>query len=253
MPTERRIDDVAELAAILLAEFRQGTPLHEAVQDASSAADATDIRTTFRIDVFGEGRDLRGIIATLDAIQLAIDAAAVAVLYDREIPQHTEVELLYSFLQSFASRSIVSLEILDLQAGSFAGRLTAVFKEPLPRRITLSIANLGAVTLAVILPPVGVPLTIVVTATSSAGEIAGAIQDHRAAKEAATVRTEQEGAIAELQKQAKAGRERDDALRGQISGLDARLTALQERIVDTEAVREARPREVAFHEVPAAA
>jgi hypothetical protein len=226
VPTERRIDDVAELAAILLAEFRQGTPLHKAVQDGSSVEDATVDRTTFRIDVVGEGRDLRGIIATLDTIQLAIDAAAVAVLYDRDIPEHTEVELLDYVLRSLASRPIVSLEILELRDGSFVCKVTAVFKEPLPRRITLSIATLGAATLAIILPPVGLPLTIV-TAMSGAGEFVGAIQDHRAAKEAATVRTEQEKVIAELQKQAKADREREADLQRQIGRLDARLTALQ--------------------------
>lgn len=130
VPTEQRAEDIVLFAAILLGEYRQGTPLHD-IPQAVEDAEAED-GTTFVVEVDAAGNSLSGLLATFGAVQLAVDAAWVAVQYDRVASPEP---LDYEFLQELANGPNLSLEIVELSAGTFKGFFKARFPGPVSRAV----------------------------------------------------------------------------------------------------------------------
>jgi hypothetical protein len=122
-PVPARVEAVVTIAAVLLSEYQQGTPFHDLSQRGGEVRDDT----TFVVEVDAAGSSLRGLVATLDGVALAVDAAAVAVFYDREIPGHAAQESLnYDLLRTLAYDPPVSLQIVELSGGSFGGNCNPI-------------------------------------------------------------------------------------------------------------------------------
>lgn len=174
MPSAQHVNQVVDMAKLLLGEYRQGTPFHDLAR--REAEDYDD--TTFVIEIDAAGSSLRGLIATLDGVALAVDAAAVAVQYDQEIQGRAEGDWNDDYLQKLASEPLVSLEIIELANGSFKIKLKSRIRSPITRASVVALATVTTVTLAIIFPPLGVP-ALVVSGVASVVEVGGAIQEHR--------------------------------------------------------------------------
>ena len=227
MPTDTRVADIVNLAAMLRDEYSPGTALRNLIErEAENANQASDeLEATFFVELAAQGNDLRSLIASFDAIQLAVDAAAATVFYD-SLPGTSDGDSDEWMLELLARSPFVSLEIVALDDGSFGGKVKAVFLNPVPRRIVIAVAVLATVAVNIILPPVIVPL-LVVTGIGAVSEIATAIQDHR---------TEQQ-----RERHDEAAAEREAALRAQVAGQEQRIRALENRpVVDVQAITDAR-------------
>jgi hypothetical protein len=227
MPTDTRVADIVNLAAMLRDEYAPGTALRNLIElegyDSERAGD--EVEATFFVELAAQGNDLRSLIASFDAIQFAVDAAAATVFYD-SLPGTRDGDSDESVLEVLARSPFVSLEIVALADGSFGGRVKAVFLNPVPRRIVIAVAVIATVAINIILPPVIVPL-LVVTGIGAVSEIAVAIQDHRAQQE--------------RKRLDEAAAERETALRAQLAQQDERIRALENRpVVDVQAITEAR-------------
>ena len=150
MPTDQRVDEIVDLATILLSEYRQGTALHDLPQRDGDLEIRGD--TTLVIEVNAGGNGLAGLVAALDAVQLAVDAAAVAVFYDREIPDRASQQLSYDFLRNLVREQNVSLEIVALAGGSFGVKFRAQFRNPVTRATAIAVAVVSTAALNIILP-----------------------------------------------------------------------------------------------------
>jgi len=239
MPTPRQIDDVVDLASLLLTEYRGGTALRESI--LSSAGSDQSLRNTgFRVEAQGSGSDLRGVLATLDAIQFAFDAAAVAVLYDLQVPDRTSAALNQVFLRDLATRPRVSLQIIELRGGSWKTVVKAVAEPSLPRTVILSIATLGAAAVAVVIPPLGVPLTVM-TGVGAAAGISDAIKAHAKANKLEAEVKDLKANQRKLQGEQKELRGEVVEVREQLKNIQAKAPELLARAVDATAIQESRP------------
>lgn len=273
MPTDQRVDEIVDLATILLSEYRQGTALHDLPQRDGDLEIRGD--TTLVIEVDAAGNGLAGLVAALDAVQLAVDAAAVAVFYDREIPDHASQQLNYDFLRNLVREQNVSLEIVALAGGSFAVKFRAQFRNPVTRAAAIAVAVVSTAALNIIFPPLVVPALVVGGVTSVVG-VAGAIQDRRAEKRRqqreALERQRQSEKEAALQRKIEADqraleahertlqdlqreldelkqsdterREKIEEMRAQLERLEERYDAREAPVVDLEAARQAQIRRI---------
>jgi hypothetical protein len=257
----QRVNEVVAIAKLLLSEYRQGTPFHDLPQRDAEGYDDT----TFVIEIDASGDTLRGLVATLDGVALAVDAAAVAVQYDQEIPGHAEREWNDDYLQRLASEPLVSLEIIELVNGSFKIRLKSLIRNPITRASVIALATVATVSLAIIFPPVGVP-ALVVTGIASVAEVGGVIQEQRD-KEADRRRQDevdkalrqriddQEKKISELRDTGKKTSQSLDDLKGQFTRLQEQYDDRKTPAADPSDIREAQiiSIEVRVEEPPQAA
>jgi len=273
VPTDQRVDEIVDLATILLSEYRQGTALHDLPQRDGDLEIRGD--TTLVIEVDAAGNGLAGLVAALDAVQLAVDAAAVAVFYDREIPDHASQQLSYDFLRNLVREQNVSLEIVALAGGSFGVKFRAQFRNPVTRATAIAVAVVSTAAVNIIFPPLVVP-TLVVGGVTSVVAVAGAIQDQRAEKrrrqrealerqrqsekDAALRRAIEaderaleahEGTLEDLQRELDERKRSDRELREKIEEMRAQFERLEERyaargapVVDLEAARQAQIRRI---------
>ena len=222
VPTEQRAEDIVLFAAILLGEYRQGTPLHD-IPQAVEDGDAED-GTTFVVEVDAAGSSLSGLLATFGAVQLAVDAAWVAVQYDRVASPEP---LDYEFLQELANGPNLSLEIVELSAGTFKGFFKARFPGPVSRAVVTAVAVLSGAAVSFIFPAAVIPTVILSGVIPSMVSLAGAAHDQRATKRQAELNAELQRQINELRTEAQ-----DHQARGKLP------------TVDNDAVREADVRSV---------
>jgi hypothetical protein len=239
VPTEQRVQDIAALAATLLTEYHQGTPLHD-VRQFIDDADVED-GTTFVVEVDAAGSSLSGLLATFGAVQLAVDAAWVAVQYDG-IAFHPGGEALdYEFVRGLANGPELSLEIVELSAGTFKGKFKARFPGPVTRAAVTGVAWLSATALHIMFPPAVLP-TVILGGVGPAMALASAIHDRRAKKQAEQEQAEKDRRAQE--EQAEKDR-RLDRMQCQLDRLEAAAAqAGQLGTVDNDAVREADLRSV---------
>lgn len=223
VPTEQRADDIALFAAILLGEYRQGTPLHD-IPQAVEDADAED-GTTFVVEVDAAGSSLSGLLATFGAVQLAVDAAWVAVQYDDRIASREDLD--WEFLQELANGPNLSLEIVELSAGTFKGFFKARFPGPVSRAVVTAVAMLSGAAVSFIFPAAVIPTVILGTVIPSMVSLAGAAHDQRATKHQAELIAQLQRQINELRTEAQ-----DHQARGKLP------------TVDNDAVREADVRSI---------
>ena len=222
VPTEQRAKDIVLFAKILLGEYHQRTPLHD-IPQAVEDADAED-SDTFVVEVDAAGSSLSGLLAAFDAVQIAVDAAWVAVQYDNRIASREQWD--DEFLRQLANGPNLSLEIVELSAGSFKGIFKARFPGPVSRAVVIAVAMLSGAAVPFIfpaevevIPTVNLGTAIIQTAVL----VAGAVHDHGASRRQKAKRD------AELQRQIV---ERDTELRRLIAERDAEL---QRQIAERDA------------------
>lgn len=157
---ERRVGDIVDLASIVLAEYQPGMPLYQAVEDSIDPdVRELDADTTFLIEVEASGNDLRGLLATLDTIQLSVDAAA-AVFYAHEFRGHDWPILNTDFLRNLAEGPNVTLEIVELADGSFKSTVKAVFKSRVTYATVSAVAIVSTAVVNILFPPLIAPTLI---------------------------------------------------------------------------------------------
>lgn len=239
MPTPRVVDEIADLAQILLSEYRTGTPLHDLSQQQESD-DQPDDGTTFVVEVAAAGNQLSGLVATLDAIELAVEAATVAVLYDGVFPDRTSDELDGDLLRRIASEPVVSLQIIYLANGSFRGAFRAVFGNAVPRNSIAAVATLSGIALHVMFPPLLVPTAILGGVGPVIG-VVGALYDRRAKQQAQIKSEAMERELARLREANAENAAKLEELSSQLNRIEHRYDAKTRRapVVDAAAVRNA--------------
>jgi hypothetical protein len=148
--------DVAELAAALLGvgtpegtvAYRPDHPFFDILQSNEGFDEIT-------IDISGKTSSLRQAIAALDAVQLAVDAAAATVEYRVLYGDDANEDAVRGRLRALAPDPVWELQIIELSSGSFRAKLKAVVSSPAARRKALAVAGLAAAVLTAIIPPAG--------------------------------------------------------------------------------------------------
>jgi hypothetical protein len=224
--TYRRATEVAQLASVLLSEYVPGTPLHELLRQGEVYQDPTDSgETVFTIWVNAAASDVAGMVASVDAIQLAFDAACVVVAYDQSYPDRTDELPTFAALLDFAFSPIGSLQIYDLYSGSWGAKLVALYRDGVTRSAIGTVAPLTLLALHVACPLMVIPTTVALGA-SAAGGLAGlgsAILDRQLKKKEEKARAA--AAEAERKKREADDQRRDrerDELQDQLRRLDDR-------------------------------
>ncbi|HET9732109.1 MAG TPA: hypothetical protein VFP54_05485 [Acidimicrobiales bacterium] len=255
MPIERRIGDVVDLASIVLAEYQPGMPLYEAIE-GSVDADVRELGAdaTFIIEVEAGGKDLRGLLAALDTIQLAVDAASAAVFYANEFRGHDWPNLNSDFLRTLAGQPNVTLEIVELADGSFKSTVKAVFRSRVTYATVSAVAIVSTAVINILFPPLIAP-TLIVGSVVATGGIGGAIFADRAEKA-------QKAEIGELKQAVAKATEDSEALKSKVEELQSALARLDRMVtasvqgepvkVDSQAIKDAQIRKLAIRSVDAA-
>jgi hypothetical protein len=148
--------DVVALARTLLGlDFPEGNAVAYHPGTLTFSLLETEEFDELTIDVSGQTSSLREALASLDALQLAFDAAAVTVDYRFAYPvDQVDEEMVRDRLRRLAAEPTWELHILELNSeGSFRAKLRAVIKSPWPHRV-LAVAILGAAVFAFFVPPV---------------------------------------------------------------------------------------------------
>jgi len=253
--TERQVDDVVSFASILLGEYQAGSALHEVVDQALAEAGADyPFEGTFTVDVEAEGRDLAGLLAVFGGVKLAFEAAAVAAMYDGELPDHTPDSLDYGFLRKLAVEQHLTLEIIELSSGSFRGKLRAIFTSPVTYAIIAGAAAIATAAIAVAFPAVAIPGLIITIGASLLG-VAGAILTQRAAtaeqqgnaEDVERLRQqlqETQNQLGQAQRDGARDHELIQGLLATIDRLEEKIAALATTVVDLKAAAEARPQRI---------
>jgi hypothetical protein len=215
VPSARRQTEIARLAAVLLTEYHEGTELYNVLQgvDGDVPVDAT-----FTIDVRAGGNDLSGLAATLDAIQLAFDAAAVAFEFAQQYPDEAAERADIGVLEVLASSPIAYLEIVELSRGSVLTKVKAVFKHRATRNAVAGVASLTGIALHVLCPPLIIPGAILAAASPLTNLANVAIDLRHEKRDAARAR---EAAADRERKEAEA-RAREEAEKRDREGAAAR-------------------------------
>ena len=236
------MDEIVALATILLGEYRSGTAFHEEVRRGAEQEQYLG-DTTFDVVIAGAGRDLPGLIACLDVVDLAVGAAALAVVYDIELPARGD-EIDDGYLRKLAENPPMVLEIVELVGGSFRARVRSRFGNPVVRAVVVAVATVATVALNIAFPPLVVP-TLVVTGSAAVLGVSDAVRNQR----------EQQRTAHEIQTL----RQEVDELRSDQQELRAQLTRINERyreraasVVDLEAVRDAQVSDLEVRIDPAA-
>jgi hypothetical protein len=160
MATAVHQSDVVELAAALLGvgtpegsvAYRPGHPFFDLLESDNEFDEIT-------IDISGQTSNLREALAALDAVQLAIDAAAAAVDYRIQYGDDDDEDVVRGRLRELEPDPVWELQILELSSpGSFRAKLRAFASSPTARKKALAVAALAASAITAIFAPVaGIP------------------------------------------------------------------------------------------------
>jgi hypothetical protein len=186
MPTAVHQSDVVELAAALLGvgtpegsiAYRPGDQLFDLLESNEEFDEIT-------IDISGQTGNLRETLAALDAVQLAVDAAAAAVEYRIRYGDDDDGNAVRDRLRELSPDPVWELQIIELSSpGSFKAKLKAFVSSPTARKKALAVAGLAASVITAIFAPVaGIPAIII-----SALGVLDAFIPPKAPKEALTDR-----------------------------------------------------------------
>jgi len=235
MPRLDEIDMVVALADVVLDEYRPGLPLHDFVRGRSLPTSANlDVAPTFFIDVEAGGTELRSMNTVLDAVQLAVDVAAVAVLYDDEMTS-LPGDRNYDLLTNLAREPVWALEIVTLADGSFKVKVKALFRSSTARHIIFGTGIVTTAVLNAIFPPLILP-GLILTGVGGVAEIGEAIHNARHPQQLASQ------PVTELQQQMLQMRER-------LANQEALLEAQGRQIADLKAAQDAELKRVVIEVV----
>jgi len=237
MPTGLRTLDVADLASVLLSSYYEGSTLHQVVDEHTSEPEQIDLEVSdsaFVVEIKANGDSLRGLAATLDALQLAVDAATATVFYDREFSNHINEDLDYRILRDLIEQSHLVLEIEWLSNGTFRARFKAIFKSPVTYAVAVAVAVVATAAINIVFPPLIVP-SLIVGGSVAVGGVPAAIFAQRAKKK-------QDAVIDELVAENKQQDTEIEALKSDIQTLSDKVALLLDSprsIVDKGALKEA--------------
>lgn len=114
-PSRAGAADVAALAEAVVLGYRQGSDIYQAFVDLGEATSAT-------VTLSSGASTLRLGLAALGVIQLAVDAAAVAVEYVEE-RDYTGGQIDTDYLTALAASPAFELVVVELSQGSISARL----------------------------------------------------------------------------------------------------------------------------------
>jgi hypothetical protein len=149
MPSRAYLGDVAQVTRGLLSEgFARG------IIDRSERA--AEQLAGVEFEVFVRGAALRPALAALEALQLAVDAASVAVQYTDSDAAGSISAPTTGLLGEFAAAwlPLYELEIIDLDRGSLRARLRLNPRSPEGRRRLVAVGTLASLALFPILGPI---------------------------------------------------------------------------------------------------
>jgi hypothetical protein len=157
--------DVVELAAALLGVGTpEGSVAYRPDRPIFDLLESNDDFDEITIDISGRTSGLRETLAALDAVQLAIDAAAATVEYRIRYGDDDNEDAVRGRLRELAPDPVWELQIIELSSpGSFKARLKAFVSSPTARAKALAVAGLAAAVLTAIFPPAGAIAAAVVT------------------------------------------------------------------------------------------
>lgn len=170
MPTDEQVNQIADLAAVVLNTYRPGTSLYDAL---NPSLDGEPEGEALLLEIEGTTQNLRHVTAALSTVQLAFDAAAVAVLYRAEAPNDTTQGHDTKLLQSLARTPTWTLEIEEFDTGSFRVKLRGLFTTKQGRNKILAVAGIAAAILVPIVPGVAAVALIVIDGLVYANEVFG--------------------------------------------------------------------------------
>jgi hypothetical protein len=170
VPTDEQVDQIVELAGVVLDAYRPGKRLYDALNPALDGEPEGEL---LLVEIEGTSRNLRYVTAALSTVQLAFDAAAVAVLYRAEVPDQTVQEPDIELLQSLARRPMWTLEIEEFGTGSFRVKLRGLFSTRQGRTKLLAVAGVAAAILVPIVPGVAATALIIIDGLVYANEAFG--------------------------------------------------------------------------------
>lgn len=168
--TDEQVKRVAGLAGVALTAYRPDRRLYDAL---NPALDGQPEGGDLLLEIEGTSQNLRHVTAVLETVQLAFDAAAVAVLYAAEYPDYATREPDIEFLQKLAREPTWALEIEQFDIGSFRVKLRGLFGTTEGRNKVLAIAGVAATILIPIVPGVALTALIVINGVQIANAAFG--------------------------------------------------------------------------------
>ena len=253
MVTAVHQSDVVELATALLGV---GTPEGSVAYRPDSRIfdlfESNDEFDEITIDISGRTSGLRETLAALDAVQLAVDAAAATVEYRIRYGDDDNEDAVRGRLRELATDPVWELQIIELSSpGSFKARLKVFAATPTARAKALAVAGLAAAVLTAIFPPAGaiaatvVAFAVVVDTFCPPKPVKEALSDLLGAKQAeereatginqpdweravrASVEAGTDKLIEYLKQQRLESLAREDALRAEVQALSVTVEKLQ--------------------------
>ena len=251
------VDAVANFASILLSEYRSGTPIHDVLNQTNfpdGYVEAGD--TAFTIDIKAEGSELAGLLAVFGGVQIAFEAAVAAVFYDLQRSEHTDENLDFDLLRNLIAEPPMTLDIVELNGGSFKTIVKAIAKSPVTYTVVAAVAGIATAALHVAFPPLVIP-TLVITCVSGPVAVTGAVvvQRDRKRKDAEHDRKDAvrdqafhdlEARVGKIEQEDK---DRSAKLEPAVESMEAKAAPVVNEVIDLPAAAQARPTEIVV-EVP---
>jgi hypothetical protein len=228
VPTEIYLADVARVAERLLDSYYPGSELYESIETAQEVQGLS-------VSVYAVTSLVRPGFAALAAVQLSLEAAAVAAEYV-SLPGHSGGEVGHRMLYELASDPAILVAFDELDVESLFIKLK-VLKKRGPRTLILATAALAAAGLAI--SGIGLPL-IIVSGAAPAIDFIWSRSERRAESVRAAQLTEKLAALDADRRLEQASR---DAERRELEAMRRDLAAIRDQsIEDRESLRRLQAR-----------
>lgn len=226
MPTEIYLADVADVAERLLDSYYLGSELYNAIESASEVQGLS-------VSVYATTSLVRPGSAALAAVQLSLEAAAVAAEYVA-LREYSGGEVERRLLYELASDPAVMLTFDELEVGSVFEKLKVVKKRG-PRTLILATAALAAGGLAI--SGIGLPL-IIVGGTAPMIEFLASRGERRAVRAESARAAQMAEKVAALEAERRLDQESREAERRELEAMRRDLAAIRgEAAEDRERLR----------------
>jgi hypothetical protein len=172
--TDQQVNRIVGLAGVALNAYRPDRRLYDAL---NPALDGQPEGGEFFVQIDGTSQDLRHVTAVLETVQLAFDAAAVAVLYAAEVPDYATREPDIELLQRLAREPTWALEIEQFNTGNYRVSLRGLFGTAKGRNKVLAVAGVAATILIPIVPGAALTALVVINGVQFANAAFGEALD----------------------------------------------------------------------------
>ena len=226
MPTEIYLSDVARVAERLLDSYYLGSELYDAIESAAEVQELS-------VSVSATASLVRPGFAALGAVQLSIEAAAVAAEYVA-LRQYSGGEVERRLLYELASDPAILVAFDELEVGTLFQKVK-VLKKRGPRTLILATATLAASGLAI--AGMGLPL-IIVGGAGPVIEYFASRGERRAEREESARAAQLADKVAALEAEHRRDEESREAARRELEAVQRDLAAIREQsAADRESVR----------------